>query len=173
MVEKVLQMAVFDKTQLKLKFKNLNVNELIVAIINNFSINIKSRNGKIFHELNATNPIIIADEVHLTNVIINLLENALKYCDKEPVIIISTHNNGFGIAIDVKDNGIGITKENQKKIFDQFYRVPTGNIHNVRGFGLGLSYVKKITDAHNGFVSVESKPGQGSTFTINLPLENE
>ncbi len=173
LVEKVLQMAVFDQTQLKLKFKKVNLHEIIEAIIRNFTINIKNRNGKIFHELNAENVTIYADEVHITNVIINLLENALKYCTDEPVIIISTQNTGFGIAIDVKDNGIGINKESQKKIFEQFYRVPTGNIHNVRGFGLGLSYVKKIAEAHNGFVAVDSKPGQGSTFTINLPLNNE
>jgi two-component system, OmpR family, phosphate regulon sensor histidine kinase PhoR len=169
-VEKVLQMAVFEKAHLKLKIKRINSNELIEGIIKNFSIQIKSRNGKIFKELNASEPYILADEVHVTNVIVNLLDNALKYCINEPIIIISTRNQNGSIAIDVKDNGIGISKENQKKIFDQFYRVPTGNIHNVRGFGLGLSYVKKVMEAHNGLVSIESKPGHGSIFTVELPL---
>jgi two-component system, OmpR family, phosphate regulon sensor histidine kinase PhoR len=168
-VEKVLQMAVFEGVQFKLLPKRINLNNLIDSILNNFSIQVKSRNGKLFKELNAENPFVYADEVHITNTIINLLENALKYCETEPVIIISTRNENNHIVIDVKDNGIGISKENQKKIFNKFYRVPTGNIHNVKGFGLGLSYVKKIILAHKGNVSLESKVGQGSTFTINLP----
>lgn len=131
----------------------------------------KSRNGKLIKELNAQDPYIIADEVHITNIIVNLLDNAVKYCPSEPIIIVSTTSDNSGITISIKDNGIGISKENQKKIFDQFYRVPTGNIHNVKGFGLGLSYVKKIAEAHNGNISVESKQGHGSTFSIHLPYE--
>lgn len=173
LVEKVLQMAVFDKTHLKLKPKNVNIHVLIENVINNFSIQLKSRNGKLLKELNAEDPYIVIDEMHVTNIIVNLLENAIKYCELEPVVIISTRNSSNGVIIDVKDNGIGISKENQKKIFDQFYRVPTGNIHNVKGFGLGLSYVKKIAEAHNGSVSLESKPGHGSTFSIYLSSINE
>ncbi len=171
-VEKVLQMSIFDRTHIYLNYKKININELINNILNNFSIQLKSCNGKAFKEFNADNPIVLADEIHITNVIINLLENAIKYCNTEPVIIITTFNQNKKVIIAIKDNGIGISKENQKKIFDKFYRVPTGNIHKVKGFGLGLSYVKKITEAHNGTISVESKPGHGSIFTIGLPNEN-
>lgn len=168
-VEKVLQMAVFEKGQIKLKRKKININELTGLVLNNFSIQLKSRNGKLIKELNAQDPYIFADEVHITNIIVNLLDNAVKYCPSEPIIIVSTTSDDSGTTINIKDNGIGISKENQKKIFDQFYRVPTGNIHNVKGFGLGLSYVKKIAEAHNGNITVESKPGQGSTFSIYIP----
>ncbi len=168
-VEKVLQMAVFEGSLFKILPSRININVLIDNILNNFSIQIKNKNGKLFKELNAANPFVLVDEVHITNVLINLLDNAMKYCLIEPVIIISTRNQNNNVVIDVKDNGIGIGKENQKKIFDKFYRVPTGNIHNVKGFGLGLSYVKKIIDAHKGEVSLDSKIGQGSTFTIYLP----
>ena len=168
-VEKVLQMAVFERAHIKLKLKQININELIDNIINNFAIQIKNRNGKIVKELNSDDPLFMADEVHITNVIVNLLDNAVKYCLDEPNIIVSTHNQNGSITIDVKDNGIGISKENQKKIFDQFFRVHTGNIHNVKGFGLGLSYVKKIVDAHKGTIHIESKPEEGSTFTISIP----
>jgi two-component system phosphate regulon sensor histidine kinase PhoR len=171
-VEKVLQMAVFENAQIKLKLKEINIHELIENILNNFSIQVKSRDGKIFRELNAKDPVISADEVHTTNIVVNLLDNAVKYCTSEPLIFVSTRNFNGGIIIDVKDNGIGITKENQKKIFEQFYRVHTGNIHNVKGFGLGLSYVKKVSEAHNGYVALESKLGHGSTFSIYLPKEN-
>jgi len=168
-VEKVLQMAVFDRAQLKLRLKQININELIDNILNNFAIQIKNRNGKIVKELNSNDPLLMADEVHITNVVVNLLDNAVKYCLTEPNITVSTRNQNGSIAIEVKDNGIGITKENQKKVFDQFYRVHTGNIHNVKGFGLGLSYVKKIVDAHNGTIHIESQPEEGSTFTICIP----
>ena len=171
-VEKVLQMAVFENAQIKLKYKEVNIHELIDNILNNFSIQVKSRDGKIIRELHADDPVISADEVHTTNIVVNLLDNAVKYCTTEPVIFVSTKNFNGGIIIDVKDNGIGISKENQKKIFEQFYRVHTGNIHNVKGFGLGLSYVKKVSEAHNGYVTLESKLGQGSTFSIYLPKEN-
>jgi signal transduction histidine kinase len=173
-VEKVLQMAVFEKAQIKLKRKKININDLSASVLNNFSIQLKSRNGKLIKELNAQDPFIFADEVHITNIIVNLLDNALKYCPNEqPVIILSTRSNDSGIVIDVKDNGIGISKDNHKKIFEQFYRVPTGNVHNVKGFGLGLSYVKKIAEAHDGNVTVESKPGHGSVFSIFIPYQHD
>jgi len=171
-VEKVLQMAVFEKAQIKLKRKKININDLAASVLNNFSIQLKSRNGKIIKELNAHDPFIFADEVHITNIIVNLLDNALKYCPNDPIIILSTRSNDSGIVIEVKDNGIGISKDNHKKIFEQFYRVPTGNVHNVKGFGLGLSYVKKITEAHNGNVTIESKSGHGSAFSIFIPYQH-
>ena len=117
--------------------------------------------------------IISADRIHLTNIIYNLVDNALKYSEEKPVIKISTANRDGGIQLSVSDNGIGISKENQKKIFDTFYRVPTGNIHNVKGFGLGLSYVKAATEKHGGRVSVESEAGKGSTFHVFIPIERK
>jgi signal transduction histidine kinase len=170
-VEKVLHMAVSEKNNPKLKLKKININDLIDQIANNFNLQVKSRNGRLFKELNAENPLIYADETHLTNIIINLLDNALKYSDKEPLITIYTKNYENGVVVEVKDNGIGISKDHIKKIFDQFYRIPTGNIHNVKGFGLGLSYVKKMVDAHNGKITVDSKIGVGSTFSIYFPFE--
>jgi two-component system, OmpR family, phosphate regulon sensor histidine kinase PhoR len=172
-VEKVLQMAVFDRTQIKLRIKRININDLIDNVLNNFNIQVKSRNGHVIKELNASDPFINVDEVHITNVIYNLLDNAVKYCVEEPIINISTRNNNDGVIVDIKDNGIGISKENLQKIFDQFYRVPTGNIHNVKGFGMGLNYVRKIVLEHKGNVTVESKPGQGSTFSVHLPFKSE
>ncbi len=168
-VEKVLQMAVFEKDNLQLRIKSIHFNDLIEQILNNFLIQVKAKNGRVIKDLDASITTIEADEVHLTNLIINLLDNALKYCDKEPLITVTTQNKGDYVLLSVKDNGIGISKENQKKIFEQFYRVPTGNIHNVKGFGLGLSYVKKIVEQHKGKIWVDSKPSFGSTFTILLP----
>nr|MBA3663131.1 ATP-binding protein [Bacteroidota bacterium] len=111
-----------------------------------------------------------ADKVHLTNIIFNLIDNAIKYTQGVPEIVITTYNTAEGIMVEIKDNGIGITKENQRKIFDKFYRVPTGNVHNVKGFGLGLSYVLAVVLKHNGTIAVESEPGKGSTFKVHLPI---
>jgi len=172
-VEKVLQMAVFEKSKIKLKIKNVNIHEVIDQVINNMDIQIKNKKGRIFKELNASLHIIKADEMHITNILINLIDNAIKYCDKELHIIISTENTKNGIIISIKDNGIGISKENQAKIFEQFYRVPTGNIHTVKGFGLGLNYVKKIVDEHRGKITLDSKLGEGSNFKIFLPFDFE
>lgn len=169
LVEKVLQMAVLERGDIKLKTKTLNIHDVIENIIKNFSLQLKNRNGHIIKEFTAEDPYVIADEVHITNVIVNLLDNALKYCNTDPMIILTTRQNAKGIIIEVKDNGIGISKENLKKIFEQFYRVPTGNVHNVKGFGLGLNYVKKVIEAHKGTINVESKIGHGSSFTIFLP----
>lgn len=168
-VEKVLQMAIFERAKLRLKIKEVDVHEVIKKITNNFALQLNSQDGVIVHEFNAKLPIIKADEVHITNVINNLLENAAKYRNGNPVINILTKDVSNGIVIAVKDNGIGISRDNLKKIFDQFYRVPSGNIHNVKGFGLGLSYVKKIVEAHGGKIWVESKLGEGSTFSFFMP----
>lgn len=169
LVEKVLQMAIFEKTKLKLKLKEVDMHDIIKKVTANFSIQMDNIGGKLIQELDAADPVCLSDEIHITNIIINLLDNALKYRNGHPEIIISTRTATNGVIIAVRDNGIGISKENQKRIFDQFYRVPTGNIHNVKGFGLGLSYVKKIAEAHGGKIWVESSLGSGSVFSIYLP----
>lgn len=170
-VEKVLQMAIFEKGKVKLKLKEIDLHSVIKKVADNVNLQVQSRGGKLQLELNADKTIIIADEVHITNVVNNLLDNALKYSKEIPEITIITNNSNEGIVFSIKDNGIGISADNVKKIFDQFYRVPTGNIHNVKGFGLGLSYVKKVTEIHGGKIWVESKFGIGSIFSVYLPFE--
>lgn len=171
-VEKVLQMAIFEKGEFRLKLKAVNINEIVTTVINNYSIQVENKNGKIESKLLAKEPIILADELHLTNIILNLLENAVKYSKANPEILVTTDNNKQGVFITIQDNGIGINKEYLKKIFDKFYRVPTGNIHNVKGFGLGLSYVKKIIEEHNGTIKVESEIDKGTKFVVFFPLNS-
>jgi len=171
-VEKVLQMAVFNEGKLKLKFTQIDLNTLAETVASNFDIRVANENGELKTDLQAKNPFIKGDEVHITNVIFNLLDNAVKYSKSNPQIELSTENkNGF-VIVQVKDNGIGIPKEHQAQIFERFYRVPTGNIHNVKGFGLGLSYVKRIIDAHNGKIKVDSTLGKGTRFRLYFPLKN-
>ncbi len=172
-VEKVLQMAVFNEGRLKLKFKEFNVNDTIQTVINNFELRVKNKNGALHSELKAEDAIIKGDEVHLTNVVFNLLDNAVKYSRDVPVIKVSTENINQHVTISVGDNGIGISKEYHNQIFDRFYRVPTGNVHDVKGFGLGLSYVKKIVDLHNGKIKVDSSVNKGTKFSILLPKINK
>ncbi len=172
-VEKVLQMAIFDKGKMKLKRKETDIHEILLNVINNTSIRLRNKNGKLVYDLDAKDPFVPVDEVHITNLFFNLLDNAIKYCREAPLIYIRTTSREDGVEILVKDNGIGMSKEHLKKIFDQFYRVPTGNIHNTKGFGLGLSYVKKVVDAHNGTIRVESQPGKGSSFTVFLPYNEK
>ncbi|MBN2485974.1 MAG: HAMP domain-containing histidine kinase [Bacteroidales bacterium] len=169
-VEKVLQMAAIDKGNLSLKTNEVDIHSVIESVVGNFMLQIENRGGLLIPSLHADNYIIMADTTHITNVISNLLDNAVKYSDKTPEVYIETRNSENYLEVSVKDNGIGISKNNQKKIFDQFYRVPTGNVHNVKGFGLGLNYVKKIVEAHRGSIRVESEPGIGTRFTISLPL---
>lgn len=168
-VEKVLQMAILEKGYVMLKRQEIDLHDLILNIVTNFSLKVENVNGVINTNLRAEYHEIFADEIHITNVIFNLLDNAIKYNTKDnPEILISTHNVKNGILIAVKDNGIGISKENQKRIFDKFYRVSTGNRHDVKGFGLGLSYVKKIIDQHNGEIKLISELNVGTTFEIYL-----
>jgi two-component system phosphate regulon sensor histidine kinase PhoR len=169
-VEKVLQMAVLDKGQAKLRCKETDLHELIGNVADNYMLQIRSRGGLIQLRLEAENHILEIDPVHITNVLTNLIDNAIKYCNREPEIRIYTQNIKETLAISISDNGIGINKADQKRIFEKFYRVPTGNIHAVKGFGLGLSYVKKIIEEHKGTIEVESQLFEGSTFVIKLPL---
>lgn len=172
-VEKVLQMAVFNEGKLKLKIKEVNLNALINSVVLNFELRVKSKNGELTTDLKANPAIIKGDDVHITNVLFNLLDNAVKYSKEEPRIIISTELEGEFLMLSVKDHGIGIQKEHVSQIFERFYRVPTGNVHDVKGFGLGLSYVKKIIDAHRGKIKVESSLNKGTKFMIYFPINIE
>lgn len=172
-VEKVLQMAVFNEGRLKLKFKEFDVNKTILSVVGNFELRVKNQNGELYSEVKAKPSVIKGDEVHITNVVFNLLDNAVKYSREKPEITVSTSNKKDCVVISVEDKGIGIPKEHHSQIFERFFRVPTGNVHNVKGFGLGLSYVKKIVDLHNGEIKVESAVNKGTKFSILLPEINE
>ncbi len=168
-VEKVLQMATLDKKDFKLKLEKIDIHEVIEKAISNIQLQIEKKNGKIVKNLEAKVPFVVTDHVHLTNIIYNLLDNANKYSgEKKPDISIKTFNSGEGISIRISDKGIGMTKDVVNRIFEKFYRVPTGNIHNVKGFGLGLAYVKTMIDALGGHINVNSVPDKGSTFEIYL-----
>jgi two-component system phosphate regulon sensor histidine kinase PhoR len=171
-VEKVLQAAVLDKG-LKLKLASVNLHEAIDGALQNIGVQIEKRNGTVDLQLDAENAIVEADEVHVTNLLYNLLDNANKYSPDAPKITIRTRNTTDGVLVSIRDQGIGMTKEALGKIFDKFYRVSTGNIHDVKGFGLGLSYVKTVLDAHHGRIQVESQPNAGSTFEVFLPYQQE
>jgi two-component system phosphate regulon sensor histidine kinase PhoR len=170
LVESILQTSILDKGEFKLKLSEVDVHEIINTAINNTHLLISQRKGTVQTFLKAQKFKLQADKVHLTNIIFNLIDNAIKYSKNAPEITISTYNTAEGVMIQVKDNGIGISKENQRKIFDKFYRVPSGNVHNVKGFGLGLSYVLAVVLKHNGTISVNSEPGKGSTFNVHLPI---
>lgn len=168
-VEKVLQMAVLDRQDYNLKISKADVHELIQNAINKMSLQIADKSALIVTELEARHSTSLVDETHFTNIILNLLDNAIKYSREKPEIAVTTRNIESGLIIKIADKGIGMSKEAQKRIFEKFYRVPTGNIHDVKGFGLGLSYVKKMIEAHRGTIQVESEPEKGTTFVIFLP----
>ena len=171
-VEKVLQMSMFDRQKATLKMKEIDANELISGVINTFALKVERYNGKITSNLEAADPVIFADEMHLTNVIFNLMDNAVKYkkAEEDLELKVKTWNESGKLMISIQDNGIGIKKENLKKIFEKFYRVHTGNLHDVKGFGLGLAYVKKIITDHKGTIRAESDLNVGTKFIIALPL---
>lgn len=173
-VEKVLQMSMFDRQRATLKMKELDANELINGVVNTFALKVERYGGSITTCLEATSPFIFADEMHITNVVFNLMDNAVKYKkpDENLRLKVHTRNEGGKLIISIEDNGIGIKREDLKKIFERFYRVHTGNLHDVKGFGLGLAYVKKIITDHRGSIRAESEPGVGTKFIITLPLLN-
>lgn len=168
-VEKVLQMAQIEKENVELRFNPLNLHEVIQDAVINAELKVQAKGGTITTNLLAQKPIIMADGTHISSIINNLLDNAEKYTPESPLIIIETIDVKGGIEFSIKDNGIGMTKDALKMIFEKFYRVHTGNLHDVKGFGLGLSYVKAMVDAHHGKVNVKSEIGQGSVFAIFLP----
>ena len=175
-VEKVLQMSMFERQKATLKMKEVNANELIVGVVNTFALKAEKNNGSITTDLDAGCPWIFVDEMHFTNVVFNLLDNAVKYkkSEGELQLHVKTWNESNKLYISIQDNGIGIKKEDLKKIFDKFYRVHTGNLHDVKGFGLGLAYVKKIIQDHRGAIRAESELNVGTKFIIVLPtLKNE
>jgi len=171
-VDKVLQMARLEKGEIKYNMNPIDFHELLEVALSQFYIQIEDIGGELNLNLEAENSIIVADELHLTNVVNNLLDNALKYNDKQiPLIHVSTRNTNEMLTFSIKDNGVGIRKEDLKRIFDQFYRVNKGDVHDTKGFGIGLSYVKSIIDAHKGTIEVQSKLGEGTVFIIQLPLQ--
>ncbi|GAB4026111.1 hypothetical protein GCM10028773_54150 [Spirosoma koreense] len=172
-VEKVLQMALLDRGEIKLNFSPVNVHDVIEKVLNNLGLQIEQRGGEVDLHFDADQEVVEADEVHLTNIVYNLLDNALKYSPDSPHITLITRSLPEGVSITVQDEGLGMTKDQTSRIFEKFYRVPTGNRHDVKGFGLGLSYVKKMVDEHHGQIQVESQLGKGSSFDVILPYKQE
>ena len=172
-VERVLQLATLDRENLHLKREEVDLHTVVHEVAGAMKLTLKERKGSLTLELQATRSVVRGDRMHLGNVVRNLLDNAIKYCTDVPVIVVRTRDRNGSFLLEVRDNGIGIRKEDLRHVFERFYRVPTGNVHNVKGFGLGLHYVKQIAEAHQGHVDATSTPGRGSTFRLELPLLNE
>ena len=165
-VEKVLQLAKIERDSFKLNVEKVDLHELLNSTLQSVELKVSEKGGLLKSDLQAKDPIISADKLHLSNIIYNLLDNAVKYCKESPEILVETKDLDDKIVLNVIDKGIGIEKENQSKVFDKFYRIPTGNVHNVKGFGLGLFYVKKICDAHEWKISLESQIGEGTKISV-------
>ncbi len=170
-VETILQAALMEKQELQLNFKKLHLHDIVKNVLDNYELQLKEKMGRVVFLLNAKNDLISADEIHFTNMVSNLIDNAIKYSKDNPVIKVTTHSSNKLVVLSVEDNGIGMTKENAKRIFEKFYRAHTGNVHNVKGFGLGMSYVKTVIDAHKGKIKVDSTLGKGTIFTVEMPLD--
>lgn len=171
-IERVLSIARLEKKELKLERNEVNIHDLIAAVVDSMSLQLQKKDARLTLSLNAVPPVIYGDELHLSNVFYNLIDNANKYSSGEPEIRIETRSTDKVLIIEIADKGIGMTKEHSKRIFDQFYRVPTGNLHDVKGFGLGLNYVQDIVEQMNGTIKVHSEKDKGTTFEISLPLNH-
>ena len=172
-VDKVLQMASLDTSKVELEFKKVDLHQLINKTVSGFKLILSANEGEISTNLKASKPIINGDEMHLTNILFNLVDNAIKYSKDKPQIEISTENHKNGLYLRVKDNGIGMSREEQKHVFEKFYRVPKGDQHDVKGFGIGLNYVLQMVKKHKGKIRLKSEPNSGSTFKIYFPKANQ
>ena len=169
-IERVLSIARLEKRELKLEEADVNLNDLVIAVLDSMDLQLQKKGAQVELTLDAIDPIVLGDELHLSNVLYNLIDNANKYSENQPKITIKTRNTAKGVLLSIADEGIGMTKEQSKRIFDQFYRVPTGNLHDVKGFGLGLNYVQDIVTQMGGNVKVHSEKDKGTEFIISLPL---
>lgn len=170
-VETILQSALMDRQELRLQPIEIDVHLLLHSLVDNYELQLADKQGNVEWKLNAATHVVEADETHFTNMLSNLLDNAIKYSKEQLLIRISTHSTHKHMVIRIEDNGIGMNKETVKRIFEKFYRAHTGNVHNVKGFGLGMSYVKSVIDAHKGRIKVDSTIGKGSTFIVEIPLK--
>jgi two-component system phosphate regulon sensor histidine kinase PhoR len=171
-VETILQASLLDRQDQQLNLRSLHVHQIIQEAMENFQLQLEGKGGSSELQLNAKSDLIEADEVHFMNLITNLIDNAVKYSKDNLLIKITTHSTTKSLFIRIEDNGIGMNKETQRRIFEKFYRAHTGNLHNVKGFGLGLSYVKTIVEAQQGKIKVDSTIGKGTTFTLEFPLKS-
>jgi two-component system phosphate regulon sensor histidine kinase PhoR len=172
-VEDILTIARLDKKDFEFHWEPVDVHDIISDAVQGIAIQIEKRGGKTELDFKAQNPVITTDKIHGTNIFYNLIDNAVKYSVHPPEIRITTTNKNNGVLISVQDNGIGMSKAVQARIFERFYRQTSGNIHNVKGFGLGLNYVKAVVEANNGSILVQSEPGKGSRFDVFLPFVRE
>ena len=172
-VEQVLSMTALERGEIPLSKNNLDFHQLVQQALKCISVQVENKSGKLELNLKAERCDISGDKNHLTNAVCNLVDNAIKYSEKSPLIKIQTENKDGDLIFTISDNGIGMDKKYQEKVFEKFFRVPTGDQHDVKGFGLGLAYVKKIVELHGGTIALESEKGKGSVFTITLPLAHE
>ena len=168
LVETILQSSKMSSRNFSLNLTEVDINHIINKVAQSFKLTLANRNGLLETHLDAVPPILVADELHLSNMIYNLVDNGIKYSTAAPHIVISTRREGDKLILSVQDHGIGIAKADQKHVFDKFYRVSTGNVHNVKGFGIGLSYVAQVVKLHHGSIALESEPGRGTTFSVKL-----
>ncbi len=173
LVESLLHLAAIERDEFDYSKEPQNIHDIINDSVSTFEMIVQDRNGKITVNRNADKALVYADRLHLTNVFVNLLSNAIKYSKEAPEIVVQTLSSSETISVSVSDNGIGIPHKYQKYIFEKYYRVPTGNVHNVKGFGIGLAYVKKVVEAHDGNITLESDEKTGTVFTLSLPLLSE
>ena len=168
LVETILQSSKMANRNVSLNLTEVNINDIINKVAQSFRLSLTNRGGQLETHLDAVPPTLVADELHLSNMIYNLVDNGIKYSTEAPHIIVSTRREGGNMLISVQDHGVGIAKADQKHVFEKFYRVSTGNVHNVKGFGIGLNYVAQVVKLHHGTIALESEPGRGATFTVTL-----